>query len=172
MKMEKTAREILVTLSVSDQQAFGVHYDTMSFSDLRTRRFCEHLAVLVCLREGIEETGNVTLRAAENPAGELLLYFSFPCEIDRGQYSQVIEFFGLDGLLDSRRALLRDPSLCAEVYRYDGRYYLWYEFDTSPRRFAELTATLLEYGTLSSLDRTFLTEHATPLPCAVSLLLN
>lgn len=172
MKMEKTAREILVTLSVADQQAFGVRYDTMSFSDPRTRRFCEQLAVLVCLREGIEETGNVTLRAAENPAGELLLYFSFPRQIDRGLYSGVIEFFGLDGLLDSRRALLRDPSLCAEVYRYDGRYFLWYEFDTSPRRFAELTALLLEYGTLSSFDRAFLTEHAIPLPCAVPLLLN
>ena len=76
MKMEKTAREILVTLTASDQEAFGIRYDTMCFSDPRTRRFCEYMAVLVCLREGMRESENLSVRAVENAAGDLLLYFS------------------------------------------------------------------------------------------------
>ena len=171
MKMEKTPGEILVTLSSADQEAFGVHYSTMSFADPRTRRFCEYMAVLVCLREGMPETGNVTVRAVENAAGELLLYFSYPGEDLRETFSRVIEFFDLDGLLDCRRVFVSDPALCAEAYVYGDRYYLWYSYDTVPERFASLSLSLLEYGRTSSLDRTFLCEHATPLPRAVSLFL-
>lgn len=174
VQMEKTPRnEIVVILDPNDQTAFGIRYATMSFSDFRTRRFCEHLAVLVCLREGTGQSGNITVRALENAAGELLLYFSLPGEgEERCVYSQVIEFADLDGLLDSRCAFLRDPDLCAEIYRWNGKYYLWYEFYTSPVRFDDLTLTMLEYGNLSFLDRSFLAEHATLLPDAVSLFLT
>ena len=174
VQMEKTSRnEILVILNSSDQSAFGIRYATMSFSDLRTRRFCEQMAILVCLREGVTESGSVTVRAVENAAGELLLYFSLPTESEAFRvYSQVIEFADLDGLLDSRSAFLRDPDLCAEIYRWNGKYYLWYEFYTSPVRFDRLTLTMLEYGSVSFLDRSFLAEHATPLPDAVPLFLT
>lgn len=172
--MEKTPRdEILVILDSADQSAFGIKYATMSFSDPRTRRFCEQMAVLVCLREGIGESGNITVRAVENAVGNLLLYFSLPKEGEECcVYSQVIEFSDLDGLLDSRNAFLRDPDLCAEIYRWKGKYYLWYEFYTSPIRFDDLTLTMLEYGEISLLDRSFLTEHATLLPDAVPLFLT
>ncbi len=174
VQMEKTPRdEILVTLDSADQAAFGIRYATMSFSDLHTRRFCEQIAVLVCLREGIGEAGNISVRAVENAAGKLLLYFSLPREgEERCVYSQVIEFADLDGLLDSRSAFLRDPDLCAEIYCWKGKYYLWYEFYTSPCRFDDLTLTMLEYGNLSFLDRSFLLEHATLLPDAVPLFLT
>ena len=174
MRMEKTPREeILVILTAADQTAFGIRYATMSFSDLRTRRFCEQMAVLVCLREGVGDAGNISVRAVENAAGELLLYFSIPKEREEMcVYSQVIEFSDLDGLLDSRGVFFRDPDLCAEIYRWKDKYYLWYEFYTSPARFDELTLTMLEYGTVSFLDRSFLTEHATLLPDAVPLFLT
>ncbi len=174
MQMEKTSRgEILVILNSADQSAFGIRYGTMSFSDLRTRRFCEQMAILVCLREGISGTGNISVRAVENAAGELLLYFSLPGKgEERCVYSQVIEFPDLDGLLDSRGVFLRDPDLCVEIYRWNKKYYLWYEFYTSPVRFDELTLTMLEYGNLSFLDRSFLAEHATLLPDAVPLFLT
>ncbi len=173
MKLEKTAREVLVTLSVADQDAFGIHYNTMSFSDPQTRRFCEHVAVLVCLREGVCEAGNVTVRAVENPAGELLLYFSLPHEPEGRQiFSGVIEFPDADALLDCRRVFVVDVNLCVEVYFYRGKYYLWYEYYTDAVRFDNLTLDLLEYGGLSLLDRTFLTEHAYPMASAVSLFLN
>ncbi len=172
--MEKTPRnEVVVILDASDQAAFGIRYSTMSFSDLHTRRLCEQLAVLVCLREGIPESGNITIRAVEDPAGILRLYFSLPGEREVCcVYSQVIEFADLDGLLDSRGAFLRDPDLCAEIYRWNGKYYLWYEFYTSPARFDDLTLTMLEYGETSLLDRSFLAEHATSLPDAVPLFLT
>ncbi len=173
MRVEKTSRnEILVALTSADQTAFGIRYDTMSFSDAKTRRFCEQMAVLVCLREGWEIRGNLSIRAVENPSGELLLYFSLTGEEDRCVYSQVIEFPDLDGLLDSRNAFLRDPDLCAEIYRWNGKYYLWYEFYTSPVRFDKLTLTMLEYGEFSTVDRSFLAEHGTILPHAVPLFLN
>lgn len=173
MKMEKMSREILVTLSEADQKAFGVCYDTMSFSDLRTRRFCEHVAVLVCLREGISEAGNVTVRAVENTSGELLLYFSLPTErSERCLYSRVIEFFDLDGLLDCRHVLGSDPNLCAEVYGYDNKYYLWYEYCTCPDSFDRLTSRLLEYGSPTGVDRSFLSEHGRLFPSASAFLLN
>lgn len=172
MKMEKSAREILVTLTHADQEAFGVHYGTMSFTDPKTRRFCEYMAVLVCLREGISETGNVTVRAAESASGELLLYFSCPRETGRGIFSAIVEFESADSLLDCRRVFSVDASLCAEVYRHDKKYYLWYEYDTSPAVFDAFTLSLLEYGSVSSVDRSFLTEHAIPLPAAVSFFLN
>lgn len=173
MRMEKTSRnEILVALTPSDQEAFGIRYDTMSFSDGKTRRYCEQMAVLVCLREGWEIRGNCSIRAVENPMGELLLYFSLTGEADGCVYSQVIEFFDLDGFLDSRNAFRSHPDLCAEIYCWNGKYYLWYEFYTSPHRFDELTLTMLEYGTLSAVDRSFLTEHGTVLPHATPLFLH
>ena len=172
MKMEKTSREILVTLSPADQEAFGVRYDTMSFSDFRTRRFCEHLAVLVCLREGGRETGNVTVRAVENVSGELLLYFSFPPELRSFSGSRVFWFSDLDGLLDSRRIFSPDPALVAEVYRYRNSYYLWIEYDADPVRFDRFVSRLSEYGVSVSVDRSVLSEHGEPLPGIVSLLLN
>ncbi len=173
MRMEESSRnEILITLSPSDQAAFGIRYETMSFSDGQTRRFCEQAAVLVCLREGWQARGNLSIRAVENPSGDLLLYFSLTGEAERGVYCQVIEFSDLDGLLDSRNAFLRDPDLCVEIYQWDGKYYLWYEFYTSPDRFDDFTLTMLEYGDSSFVDRSFLAEHGTLLPCAVSLFLN
>lgn len=173
MRMEQISREeILVILNTSDQEAFGICYESMSFSDLRVRRFCEQLAVLVCLREGLSESGNVSVRALENAAGDLLLYFSLSGEGEEEcMYSQVIEFFNLDGLLDCRRVFVRRRDLCVEVYCWKGKYYLWYEFYTSPEGFDALTLDLLEFGTLSSLDRSFLAEHATPLPNAIPLFL-
>lgn len=172
MKLEKTVREILVTLSASDQEAFGIRYDTMSFSDLKTRRFCEQTAALICLREGVCEPGSVAVRAAENAAGELLLYFSLPVPEQRRTERGVIEFESVDGLLDSRRAFVPDPNLCAEVYRRCGRYYLWYEFEGLPERVRSFSRALLEYGRRSALDRSYLAEHADPMPEAVALLLN
>ena len=172
MTMEKSAREILVTLTHADQEAFGVHYGTMSFADPKTRRFCEYMAVLVCLREGISETGTETVRAAESASGDLLLYFSCPREPGRGLFSAIVEFDSADSLLDCRRVFSADPTLCAEVYRHGEKYYLWYEYDTSSAVFDAFTLSLLEYGSLSSVDRAFLTEHATPLPAAASLFLN
>lgn len=172
MKMERTSKEILVTLSPADQEAFGVRYDTMSFSDLRTRRFCEHMAVLVCLREGGCEAGNVTVRAVENASGDLLLYFSLPTECRQCFCERVIFFSELDSLLDCRRIFVSDPKLFAEVYRLNGGYYLWFEYDTTPERFERLTMTLLEYGALAALDRSVLAEHGELLPGVVSLLLN
>lgn len=171
--MEKTSREeILVILSSADQQAFGICYDTMSFSDLKTRRFCEQMAALVCLRKDFGWKGNLSVRAVESASGELLLYYDSAPEEESHVYSQIIEFSDLDGLLDSRSVFFRDPDLCAEIYCWKGKYYLWYEFYTSPARFDSLTLTLLEFGVASSVDRTFLTEHATPLPEAVPLFLN
>ena len=171
MKMEKTSKEILVTLSAADQEAFGVRYATMSFSDLKTRRFCEYMAVLVCLREGISQPDNVTVRAAESASGDLLLYFACPGERESGIFSGMIVFENADALLDCRRVFSPDSSLCAEVYSYDGKYYLWYEYATTFDLFAAFTAKLTEYGTRSTVDRSFLAEHATPLPLAVSLFL-
>ena len=171
MKMEKSAKEILVTLSVSDQEAFGVRYATMSFGDLKTRRFCEYMAVLVCLREGISQPDNVTVRAAESASGELLLYFDCPCETEKGLFSGVIVFEDIDAFLDCRRVLSPDISLCAEVYKYGEQYFLWYEYSACYALFSAFTAKLLEFGSRSSFDRSFLMEHATPLPPAVSFFL-
>lgn len=171
--MEKTSRdEVLVTLNESDQQAFGIRYASMSFSDLHTRRICEQLAVLVCLREGAQGTGSISVRALESASGDLLLYFSLSGEgEERCVYSQVIEFFDLDGLLDCREVFFSDENLCAEVYCWKGKYYLWYEFYTSSGKFDSFTLDLLEFGRVSLIDRSFLAEHATPLPGAVPLLL-
>lgn len=171
--MEKTPRgDVAVVLSVSDQKAFGIRYATMSFSDPRTRRFCEQMAVLVCLREGMDNSGNVTVRAVENPSGDLILYFSLPKEDgSRRLFSRVLEFADVDRLLDCRRVFPKDPRICAEIYRYAGKYYLWFEFYADSHLFGRLTGTLLEYGVSSPLDRSFLAEHATLLPGAVSLYL-
>jgi len=172
MKLEKTAREILVTLSLSDQEAFGIRYDTMSFSDLRTRRFCEYMAVLVCLREGVQDSESISVRAVENASGELLLYFSCPCEAEKDRFSQVLEFFDVNGFLDCRSLFPSSPDLCAEVYFFSGKYYLWYEFHTSPDIFGRLASDLAEFGTVSCLDRCFLCEHGTLLTHASAFLLN
>ena len=170
--MEKSGREILVTLSASDQDAFGVRFASMSFADPKTRRFCEYMAVLVCLREDISDVGNVTVRAAESAAGELLLYFTCPSEEGMHSFSAVLEFESSDALLDSRHVFVSDPHLCAEVYRYAEKYYLWLEYETTSTRFSSFLSSLSEFGRVVNFDRAFLSEHADPLPVAVSLFLN
>ena len=168
-----SSEEFLVILDRDDQKNYEVCYKTMSFSDGKTRLLCEQLAVLICLcrsRVGIED---LSLRAMESASGDLLLRFTFSGEKEEGNlFSQVIEFSDLDGLLDSRNAFSPDPDLCAEIYRLDGKYYLWYEFYTSPVRFDGITRNLLEYGNRSSLDRAYLSEHADPLPQAARLFLS
>lgn len=172
MKMEKTAREILVTLTASDQEAFGIRYDTMCFSDPRTRRFCEYMAVLVCLREGMRGSENLSVRAVENAAGELLLYFSCSAGEEEQRRCAVLEFFDVNGLLDCRSAVPSDPDLYAEVYCYGEKYYLWYSCGMKSDLFESLTEALSEFGRLTGVDRTFLCEHGIPLPGAVAYLLN
>ncbi len=166
MQMEKTPGEdIVVILSSADQKAFGVTYNALSFSDRRTRRFCEQLAVLICLQEGVPASGDISIRAAENAGGELLLYFSVPRPRESETYAGAVVLDSLDALLDCRKAF---PPLhgTVEVYGLSSQYYLWIssKMPTDP-----LFSALAEYGTLSTVDRSFLTEHGQLLPAASSL---
>ncbi len=170
MQMEKTPREeIVVILSSADQKAFGVSYSALSFSDRRTRRFCEQLAVLICLQEGVPESGDISVRAAENAGGELLLYFSLPPKPTPQTYAALLEFDSADGLLDCRSAFRPLSDLVTEVYFYCGKYYLYLQSSAPAESFDFLILSLAEYGTPSSLDRSFLTEHAANLPSAGAL---
>jgi negative regulator of genetic competence, sporulation and motility len=85
--------------------------------------------------------------------------------------SGVVEFSSVDELLDCRRVFLLYSDLCAEIYSYGKKYYLWYEFYATADRSAQLTFALLEYGVSSPYDRTFLSEHGTLLPRALPLFL-
>ncbi len=166
MQMEKTPREeIVVILSSADQKAFGVTYNALSFSDRRTRRFCEQLAVLICLQEGVPASGDISVRAAENAGGELLLYFSVPRARESETYAGAVAFDSVDALLDCRGAL---PPFrgTVEVYALFSKYYLWISSAESPDA---LFSALAEYGTPSHVDRSYLTEHGKFLPSAAAL---
>lgn len=166
-----SAGEILVSLDRDDCAAFGISYATMSFSDLRTRRFCEQTAVLLCLREECDREGDVTIRAAECD-GRLQLYFSFsPKGGEVSVFFRIVEFSSVDGLLDCRPLLAAREDLCLEIYRCGGTYYLCFEGYLRPDCLEGLTLDLLEFGVRSRVDRSYLAEHGEPLPTLAQRLL-
>lgn len=176
MQIERTAEnEIRVTVDPADQKEYGVTYESMNFSDPRTRRFCEQIALLVCFREHLpERCDRLTVRAVRSEGGDLILYFTLPPEGSevREVCGQTVEFFSGDALLDCRHFRQADPEVHFEVYRYEGRYFACLDGYLFPSYFDALLSDLTEYGRLSAVDRCFLREHGEALPSAAAYLLS
>lgn len=178
MKIEQIdANKIRVTVDPRDQAEYGVTYESMDYSDSNTRRLCERIMTLARTQVGFRVgDARLLVEARQSCNGAVTLYLSrIPLGREEAQlYCQTLMFRTADSLLDSRRLFASaDPdTLRAELYSWEGKYYLYIELNSTHQQAKIVVSRFLEYAERSPLSRAFLQEHGRRMDGAVTFLLR
>ena len=157
--------KIKVTVDVSEQQEFGITYETMNYSDCNTRKLCEEIMSKARDQVGFF-VGNAKLlvEARQSSNGTVTLYLSkIPLieKEDEELFGQTLAFREYDDLLECSRILSdfgADITYSA-LYGYEKRFYLYFEIISKPSKAEHILSSLLEYAEKTRLADGFLSEH-------------
>ena len=157
--------KIKVTVDVSEQQEFGITYETMNYSDCNTRKLCEEIMSKARDQVGFF-VGNAKLlvEARQSSNGAVTLYLSrIPLSEKEEEelFGQTLAFREYDDLLECCRLLSErsgDVTYSA-LYEYERRFYLYFEIITKPSMAEHILSSLLEYAEKTRLTDGFLSEH-------------
>jgi len=165
MHIEKIdINKIKVTVDEQDQEAFGVSYETMSYSDKATRNLCETIIAKAKKQNGFStENSKIFVEAKQNKNGNVTLYISrIPIKDDCEEYlCQTLVFENENDLLDGCRIFGKNEDIMKSVlYSYKNKYYLYFEIFAYLKDAKKLLRNLLEYSQRAEEKYQWLDEYA------------
>lgn len=166
MKFEMlNENRVKVTVTESEQELFGVSYETMDYSDGKTRRLCEKIIEEAGKEVGFRvDDGKLLVEARQCCNGSVTLYLSkIPSgEISMHAYEGTVRFEETDDMLDALKIFSRFYGCINEsrLYFYRGFYYIYFQVFLYRSEADELWHSLLEYGDKTSKSKFFLNEYA------------
>lgn len=166
MKFELlNGNRIKVTVSVSEQEKFGVSYETMDYSDGNTRKLCEKIIEEAGKEVGFQmDDGKLLVEARQCCNGNVALYLSrIPTEENSMHtYEGIVKFESSNDMLDALKTFARFHRCIKEskLYFYNRCYYIYFQMFSYRSEADELWYSLLEYGNKSGQSRLSLSEYA------------
>lgn len=160
---------IKVTVDRSDQLRYGISYETMTYSDINTRRLCEKIIRAANRKMGFTvENAQLLVEAKQDAQGTVVLYLSkipYQEEIEKESedyFCQVVRFEDSSSLLDAAPLFssVRDLLAYSSLYEYDHSFFLYFEIYSTHRTANRLLRDVLEYGRRTGISKLWLDEHA------------
>lgn len=157
--------KIKVTVDTSDQEEYGVTYESMTYSDLNTRKLCECIMERAKDEVGFNINGaKLLVEARKGMDGSVTLFLSKLLSSDDGKeelYGQTVVFKTFDDLCDCNKVLndYCEKMTVTDSYVFLGKYYLYFEILCRKKQASELLRSVLEYGDKSDLSHEILNEH-------------
>lgn len=160
---------IKVTVDRTDQLRYGINYETMTYSDINTRRLCEKIVRAANRKIGFTvDNARLLVEAKQDAQGTVILYLSripYEEETDEGKedyFCQVVRFSDSSSLLDavSLFSSVRELLVYSSLYEWDRSFFLYFEIYSTHRTANRLLRDVLEYGQRTLISKIWLDEHA------------
>ena len=157
--------KIKVTVDASDQEKYGVTYESMTYSDCNTRRLCESIMEKAKREIGFNVSGEKLLvEARKSTDGAVTLFLSkiTSTEDEKDElFGQTIVFNSFDDMYDCCKVFDKccENITAVDTYVVSGKYYIYLEILCKKRQAAGLLRSVLEYGEKSDISQEMLSEH-------------
>ena len=156
---------IKVTVTTTEQEFFGVSYETMDYSDGKTRKLCEKIIEEAGKEVGFKiDDGKLLVEARQCCNGNVALYLSrIPTEEhNMHTYEGIRRFDETNDMLDSLKIFARFHGCVNEsrLYCLNGIYYIYFKVFLYRSEADELWYSLLEFGDKTSQTKMSLDEYA------------
>lgn len=155
--------KIKVTVDASEQEKFGVTYESMTYSDCNTRKLCESIMEKAKKEIGFNVNGaKLLVEARKSSDGAVTLFLSKIKEEEKNElFGQTVVFDTFDDICDCCRAVnICDKNiLTANTYTMSGKYYLYFEILCKRKEAAGVLKSFLEYGNKTKISDRSLKEH-------------
>lgn len=157
--------KIKVTVNTEDQEKYGISYDTMNYTDINTRKFCENIIEKAKRELGFDSRNSRILFEARNGfQGDLTIIISkIPKSLsDESEYMyQILCYENLDDFFDSGKVFkpCLEQIVSSELYSLDNKFYLYIEMEGKPSTAKKLITSLFEYSNPVNIAFEYLKEH-------------
>lgn len=166
--------KIKVVVDSDEQKKYGITYETMTYCDCNTRILCERIVERAKNEVGFSVgDSKLLVEAKQGLNGTVTLFLSkIPVSNDEKEelFGQTVRFSKLDDALDSIMIfnLYEEKVKSREIYKYENRYYIYFEILATHKEAKSLLVLLLEYGDKTCLAREVLEEHGEKLYSTIS----
>ncbi|MBO5035954.1 MAG: adaptor protein MecA [Clostridia bacterium] len=157
--------KIKVTVNATEQEEYGVTYESMTYSDGNTRRLCERIMEKAKREIGFNVNGaKLLVEARKSTDGSVTLFLSkiITSENEKDElFGQTVKFETFDDMVDCCNIFdsLSEDIATVDSYILSGKFYLYFEILCKKNRAAGLLRSVLEYGEKSHVSKEILCEH-------------
>ena len=158
--------KIKVVVDTDEQRKYGITYETMTYCDCNTRKLCESIVertknevgfsvgdskLLVEAKPGLNGTVTLFLSKIANHSGNIEELFG-----------QTVVYSSINDMLDSFSVfnLFADKIKSRNIYKYENKYYIYFELLVTHVTAKKFLTELLEFCDKTSFSYEFLEEHA------------